>query len=223
MVFAFVLILFGFYWIDKIRERAQTSRTQSRGLRCAPASSCCQFDIPIAIYVRTLYMCAWVWEGWRAWRVRGSRCDSLATPPHAFSYPSPSLPPPLGLCLNICNMLGERAEFEFSGGSMQRVRLCVCVRVYLAPQMRFLCVGWRLAACGCRLMEFRSGIKCDTQKLPIGIHIYSYCQSYAHTERHSYSYSYPQSVAVTVTVEPDTVSASVSVSVCVLWFGLFKC
>lgn len=119
----------------------------------------------------------------RAWRVRGSRCDSLATPPHAFPYPSPSLPPPLGLCLNICNMLGERTEFEFSGGSMQRVRLCVCVRVYLAPQMRFLCVGWRLAACGCRLMEFRSGIKCDTQKLPIGIHIYSYCQSYAHTQR----------------------------------------
>lgn len=61
--------------------------------------------------------------------------------------------------------------------------MCVCVRVYLAPQMRFLCVGWRLAACGCRLMEFRSGIKCDTQKLPIGIHIYSYCQSYAHTHK----------------------------------------
>lgn len=129
MVFAFVLILFGFYWIDKIRERAQTSRTQSRGLRCAPVSSCCQFDIPIAIYVRTLYMCAWVWEGEGAWRVRGSRCDSLATPPHAFTYPSPSLPLPLGLCLNICNMLGERAEFEFSGGSMQRVWLCVGVCV----------------------------------------------------------------------------------------------
>lgn len=131
--------------------------------------------------------------GWGGWgRVRGSRCDSLATPPHACPYPlAPALPLALRLCLNICNMLREREQFEFLGGSMHSVccvcmcvcgclTVCVCVRVYLAPQMRFLCVGWRLAACGCRLMEFRSGIKCDTQKLPIGIHIYSYCQSYTH-------------------------------------------
>lgn len=186
MVFAFVLILFGFYWIDKIRERAQTSRTQSRGLRCAPASSCCQFDIPIAIYVRTLYMCAWVWE-----EGEGVACQGKSL--WFFGDPATCLPIPLSLTPTTVRSMFK--HLQYAGGAnrvwvfgwinAESEVMCVgvCVRVYLAPQMRFLCVGWRLAACGCRLMEFRSGIKCDTQKLPIGIHIYSYCQSYAHTHR----------------------------------------
>jgi len=76
MVFAFVLILFGFYWIDKIttnrrNKRESRARVQSWGLSTGPCfsswfSSCfspsnCQFDIPIAIYVRPQHTHTFVW------------------------------------------------------------------------------------------------------------------------------------------------------------------
>lgn len=120
MVFAFVLILFGFYWIDKIREREQTPRTQSRGLLFHPAAN---------LIFRLQFMCV------RCTCVRGSwegvACQGKSLwffGDTATCLPIPfSLPLPLGLCLNICNILRERAQFEFSGGSMQSVWLCVSV------------------------------------------------------------------------------------------------
>lgn len=123
MVFAFVLILFGFYWIDKIREREQTPRTQSRGLLFRPAANLI-FRLQFMCVRCTCVLGSWEGEG-EGVACQGKSLWFFGDPATCLPIPL-SLPLPLGLCLNICNMLRERAQFEFSGGSMQSVWLCVC-------------------------------------------------------------------------------------------------
>jgi len=133
MVFAFVLILFGFYWIDKIttnrrNKRESRARVQSWGLSTGPCfsswfSSCfsptnCQFDIPIAIYVRPQHTHTFVWLHIHTIGLHTYVCVCVSVGKlHCDSFPPSPQRTIEALCLNICNMLRVPGSWKPRNGS----------------------------------------------------------------------------------------------------------